>query len=219
MRKKDWYRNIEWTTEIRERFFARLHRSRSTYNKAQYLRIQAYHLQHDAKPPLYETALELLEYLIKVYPEPSQLASAYLQKAQCLEALGSTKDAADAYLAALSTEEVCQGVKATAPLDFAMFVIRCELREYYDMVLNYLSRSDVLRPLILFPIGNYQANAALAIILYEKGEQQAARKFALNALKAAQKTDSGFRYHPKIGLVENVDEQIHSKLEKIAGGG
>lgn len=79
----DWFRKTTWTAEDRDDFEARLKRSRGAYNKAQYLRIQAYHLQN-AKPPLYQEALSLLERVLGQWRDDSQVASALLQKAECL---------------------------------------------------------------------------------------------------------------------------------------
>jgi hypothetical protein len=215
MGKQDWYRNLTWTPEIRAQFFARLKRSRNVFHKAQYIRIQAYTLQHDASPPLYETALELLDYLFKEYPDPSQLALAYLQKAQCLEAIGCIADSTQAYLSSLLAEETYPGAKPIAPIDFAMFVLRHKLRQYYAIALSNL---ECINLHTLFPIQEYEANAAHALILVENGKGNEARQYAIKALGAAKKTNSGFYNHPALGLVKQVDSQLHSQLEKIANG-
>lgn len=216
MGKNDWYRKSSWSLEERVQFFERLNRSRTDYNKAQYLQIQAYHLQK-AKPPLYVEALELLDHLIERYPHPSQLASAYMQKAQCLEALGDISRAKDAYLLSLTAEETRSGIKTTAPLEFGMFVVRHSLNELYLKVFEILT-GDNIKMLTLFPAGRYQAYAALAIIADETGIKLEARNFAQKALEAAQTKDTGLRHHPTIGLVNTPDKNIQKRLERIIHG-
>ncbi|VAW43317.1 hypothetical protein MNBD_CHLOROFLEXI01-786 [hydrothermal vent metagenome] len=214
MGKQDWFRKTTWSVKEKTQFYERLNRSRTDYNKAQYLRIQASHLQ-TAKPPYYEEAIELIDYLLQYYPHISQLAGAYMQKAQCLEALGNISDAKDAYLLSLIAEETSSGVKTTAPLEFAMFVIRHSLKELYDKVFHTLIQ-DNIKMLTLFPARHYQACAALAIIADETGNKDEARKFAQKALDSAKVKDTGLRYHPKIGLVHNQNRKLQRKLEKIA---
>jgi hypothetical protein len=41
----DWYRKTTWSEADQADFFARFKRSRTPYNKAQYLRIQANYLE------------------------------------------------------------------------------------------------------------------------------------------------------------------------------
>jgi hypothetical protein len=45
MSKTEWFRRTTWTPEDEASFRARLKRSRGSFHKAQYLRIQAEHLQ------------------------------------------------------------------------------------------------------------------------------------------------------------------------------
>jgi tetratricopeptide (TPR) repeat protein len=209
----DWYRKTEWSQEIQLLFFERLKRIRKDTYKSQYLRIQAYMLQCKASPPLYQAAIELIDYLIKEYPDPTQLASAYLQKAQCLEAIGQVNEATQSYLSSMKAQENCPNFITNAPIDFALFVIRHKLTHYYDIVLAQLEHVDSLTQ---FPVGQYQANAAIAIILFEKGKKRYARQFAQNALDAAEKEYSGFRYHPSLGLVDKKGDDLICKVEKIA---
>ncbi len=213
MSNQNWYRNTAWTPEIQSSFFARLERSRSNYNKAQYLRIQAYTLQHESNPPLFDSALTLLDLLITDYPEPSELASAYLQRARCLDAIGRVTDATQSYLSSFAAEGAYSTIKTTVPIEFALFVIRHKLKKYYNLALRNLKGRESLT---IFPIGQYQAFGSMAIIMADQGKIKEARIFAKGALAAAQKTDSGLQYHPTLGLVEHVDSDFHSKLESIA---
>jgi len=104
-----------------------------------------------------------------------------MQKAQCLEALGNISQAKDAYLLSLTAEDTPSGVKTTAPLDFAMFVARHSVSELYDKAIETLTQ-DNIKMLTLFPAGQYQACAALAIIADERSNKREARNFAQKAL-------------------------------------
>ena len=81
----DWFRKTTWMAADEQDFEAHLKRSRGTYHKSQYLRIQASHLQ-GARPPLYAQALRLLERVLTEHRDDSQVASALFQKAECLVA-------------------------------------------------------------------------------------------------------------------------------------
>lgn len=216
MSRDDWFRKTTWGEKEKAQFFERLNRSRTDYNKAQYLQIQAHHLQN-AKPPFYTEAIELLDYLLEHYPHPSQLASAYMQKAQCLEALGKISQAKDAYLLSLTAEDTPSGVKTTVPLDFAMFVARHSISELYDKAIEALTQ-DNIKMLTLFPAGQYQACAALAIIADKRGNKREACIFAQKALEVAQIKKPVLSYHPTVGLVNTPDEKIQKRLERIARG-
>ncbi len=216
MSREDWYRKTTWSEEDKALFYKRLNRSRTDYNKAQYLKIQAHYLQK-AKPPFYSEAIDLINYLLEHYPHPSHLASAYMQKAQCLDALGDISRAKDAYLLALIAEETPSGIKTTAPLEFAMFVVRHSLKDLYGKVFDILTQ-DKIKMLTLFPVGQYKACAALAIIADETGNKHEARKFAQKALDSAQVKDTGLKYHPTVGLVRDRGRKIQKRLEKIVRG-
>ena len=74
MSQKDWFRKKTWTPQDREDFMVRLSRSRKTYNKAQYTRIQAVELLATKDPKLIQPALELLDMALSEWPgEVSQL--------------------------------------------------------------------------------------------------------------------------------------------------
>ena len=84
----DWFRNSVWTPAIQEAFFKRLARSRSARNKAEYLRIQAGHLQEQHDAGLVRVALSLLDLMLAQCPELCEVAPARLQEARCHLFLG-----------------------------------------------------------------------------------------------------------------------------------
>jgi hypothetical protein len=104
MADTQWFRRATWTDVDRRKFDARLQRSRTDFHKAQYLRIQAHHLEHDAIPPQVSAALELLDRLLREYPDPSQVSLALSQRGSCLLKLGQPDDALVAFRESLEAE-------------------------------------------------------------------------------------------------------------------
>jgi hypothetical protein len=54
---------------------------------------------------------------------------------------------------------------------------------------------------LLFPVDRFRWHAARALIADAQKDRKTAREHSVKALAAAQLDDSGFRYHPKVGLV------------------
>jgi tetratricopeptide (TPR) repeat protein len=213
MSKEDWYRKTTWSKSDKEEFFARLKRSRTNFHKAQYLRIQASHLQAINTEEMAYHSLELLDLMLKEFPEKSELSSAYLQRAECLITLDKIEQAIDEIRNALQSEREYPNVKTTAWLEFGWTAIIYQLSYLYDEALKVLNEfnSD-----LIFPIDKYRWNAIHAIIDNAKGNKNVAKRFASTALEASSLVHSGFRYHPKIGLIQNPNTEIHSKLIKLS---
>ena len=212
MGHEDWYRKTTWSPEDQKAFFARLNRSRTSYNKAQYVRIQVLHLQRVGTSSMLLSAIELIEIMLEKWPESSQLASAYLQKAQCFDALGRIEEAVQSYRAALNAEHQYPGVRTDARLYFARFVASHELNDLYEYALSELDESF---DLTIFPVGEYSYFAARAIIAAHQGKTIEARNYAQRAILASQKTYSGLSHHPRLGLVESPDSKLHEKLLRL----
>jgi hypothetical protein len=101
----DWFRRSSWTDRDQEEFNARLQRSRGEGNKAQYLRIQAFHL---AEAGLDAAAIELIDRLITEFPQKTELASAHHQRAESLAKLGQADSAIAEYRATFQVERLSQ---------------------------------------------------------------------------------------------------------------
>jgi hypothetical protein len=99
-------------------------------------------------------------------------------------------------------------------LDFGWLVIERGLRELYDEALRILTEFEDTIP---FPVQRYKFHAIRALVSAERGALANAREEAKQALEAAQASDSGFRYHPTIGLVRERSSDMHSRLEALAG--
>jgi tetratricopeptide (TPR) repeat protein len=211
----DWFRKTSWSEADQADFFVRLKRCRTAYNKAQYLRIQAFHLEGVGSYEMLRASLELLEKMFAEFPEQTQLASAYNQKASCLAKLGDIDNAIVNYQCALETERKFPRVKTNAFMDFGKLVAENKLMRFYDEALTVLEAELNSRG-IQFPADTFNAFGIRSLIAAQRGQTQEARKFAKVALEAAAKIDSGLRYHPTVGLVRDKETSFYKSVRAIA---
>lgn len=217
MGRNDWFRRKTWTKADQDAFIARLNRSRSAAKKAQYLRIQALSLQSVGTEEMLRASIALLNQFFEEYPDAFDLAQAYLQKAECLLALGDESGATEYFRSALEVERERSSVQTTASLKFGWLVVERDLRDLYDEALQAIETNTEPGRMI-FPYEHYMVNAVRAVITEERGYHEIARELAQRALDAASQTDSGFRYHPNVGLVRDTENPVHARLVQIAGG-
>jgi len=210
----DWYRKTSWSEANQADFFTRLKRSRTVYNKAQYLRIQAYHLEGIGSPELLKASLALLGKMLAEFPDKTQLASAYGQKASCLAKLGEIDQAIANYQRALKTEREFPNVKTGAFMQFGRLVVENNLTKLFDEALEELKELDLRG--IKFPSDIFQAFGIRSIIAAHKGETEKAKEFAKIALEAADKAHSGLRCHSRVGLVRDKETPFYKSIQAIA---
>ena len=208
----DWFRKTTWTAADREDFEAHLKRSRGVHNKSQYLRIQAFYLQK-ASPPLYQEALSLLERVLTEWRNDIQIASALLQKAECLLETKGFEAAIPIFRQGLEFEKQCPKCRTEAWLCFPWQIVRHRRTDLFDEALRWLTfpQSNA----IMFPVDQFRTSSIRAIIKMQQGDIASAKSHAADALTAAGIDFSGFRYHPKIGLVGNMEPWVKAELERI----
>jgi Tfp pilus assembly protein PilF len=190
-----------------------LNRSRSSYNKAEYARIQAWYLQQTGKEELARAALELLDLMLEKWPEGHALAAAHLQRAECLERLGEREGAIAAYRECVKAERENAGVIVFAGVEFGWFVVSRGLTEYYDEIVDAMEGSTKYP---MLPAQQFKYFAVFAIVRDHMYPCEDARRFAQRALEAAGAKESGLRYHKKVGLVKDPNKKVLLKLKKIA---
>jgi tetratricopeptide (TPR) repeat protein len=209
MSHDDWFRRTTWGPAERNAFHTRLQRSRGPSRKAQYLRIQAAHLQEAA---LFGPAIELLDDLIESYPVAFELASAHLQRAQCLDALERPLEAIEAFRASVDAQRAFPDLVTRVAYELAMFCVRRRLDglfEEAESVLNELTRQPQL------PVERFEESAFRAVVAAQRADAAAARTHAQAALAAAAAEGSGFRYHPQIGLVGAKHADLIARLARL----
>jgi tetratricopeptide (TPR) repeat protein len=209
----EWYRKISWTEADQVDFSTRLQRCRSDGTRAQYLRIQASHLQSRGTPEMLVAALGLLERISNEYPQKFELAMTHFQKAECFEALGSVEKAFDSYRSALVVEREFKNMRTMAWLKFGVLAVKKKLSNHYDEALAIL---DEFKQSLVFPAERYSYFGIIAIVSDQKGDSRTAKECAQKALHAASETNSGFRYHPSAGLVKSPDAIMFNTLKEIA---
>jgi len=209
----EWFRRTTWLPEDQEAFFARLGRSRSTFHKSQYLRIQAGHLEDTNQPELVRAALALLDTLLRDWPEPSQLACAHHQRATCHIRLGEASLAVQSFRDALAAELAYPNAVTQAAIAFPWLVATSSMATHYSEALEVLSKN---RNTLLFPIERFKFHGASALILsaVKRGSEAAAQ--ARQALEAAAATESGLRYHQSLGLVGDAYGEVVKHLRELA---
>jgi tetratricopeptide (TPR) repeat protein len=207
----EWYRKATWSAADREDFEAHLKRSRGVYNKSQYLRIQASHLQ-GAAPPLYREALSLLERVLGEWRDDSQVASALFQKAECLLELDGFDTAAPVFREGLEFETQRPNARTNAWVIFPWQIVKHQRSELFDEALRWLASSPTGST---FPVDQFRVSAVLAIVKMKQGDLKFAKSCAADAQKAAAADSSGFRYHQKLGLVGLVEPWVKAELERI----
>lgn len=209
----DWYRKETWTKEDEKDFFLHLAKSRGEYNKAQYLKIQAFTLYETHKKKYFDAILTLLDKYFNDFPNENNF------KCECLHLYGrvfydmKTYDKAfDYFQKAAYLEAEFPDVISGAWLDYAQIIIRLKRVEQYDEAERFIQMQDKS---LLFPIQIYRANAVLAIIHNFRGEQKEACRHKSIANQAALVKEPVFRKLGKIGLVSKKDPFLEKAMRKI----
>lgn len=207
--KKEWYRRSVWSSEDAKEFDNKLMRAQAG-NRPQYLRIQAVHL---AEASLDAPALQLLERMLVEYPDDHFIALAHSQRADILLRLEKIEEAIVAYRQAMEAQRAKPNVHTNAYLEFAWLVANTNRVSLFDEALNMLEEfgGDEAFPVLIF-----KYFGALAIIQATNGNLSAASGHAKKALAAMKEKESGFRNHPNIGLVRDVEPNILDRLNNIA---
>ena len=210
MSKDNWYRNTDWNDDIETQFLQRLKRSRGEYNKAQYARIQASYLSKEFP----KISLKLIDMIITEWPSESHLADTYFLKAKCYIQLSySEKEIIENFKKSLEQQKIYPNSQNDAYLEYPIFVISNNLKEFYIDAKSVLNENE---DKTMFSVDRYKHYLCLAIITDSNGESELARDYADLALKECEKTESGLRYHPTVGLVKEIDQELNEKLIKLS---
>ncbi len=205
MAKDDWFRNETWNDAIEAEFQQKLKRAR---DKSQYLRIQASYLAGTFP----EVALRLLDQYF-LLGDHFDMAQAYVDKARALLSLDNVEEALVSYEAALAREQAYPNLKTGAYLDYVSLILAEKRVSLYPAALDVLNRNN---DRLIFPIDRFRANGARALILQQMGASTEARDAARLAVAATAETKSGFRFHPKIGLVKDRDSDFARQIAALA---
>jgi tetratricopeptide (TPR) repeat protein len=209
----DWYRNTTWNEAIESDFNARLKRSRTPFNRCQYLVIQAGTIRQSENPVFLLAAVALANRAVNEHPHPAFLAGAHLAKAHALVDLGRPTDAIDSFRAAVAAQRAYPGMKHLTHLAFgelALSLRRTDLYAEVEALFPEFGDADEL-----FPANAFQSNYLRAAFAEAKGEMDQARRYAEKALAASRATQTEFRYHRKVGLFQGAAPDVLEHLRRL----
>lgn len=90
----DWFRSENWSKKDREFFELKLSKSRSTFHKAQYMKIKAIYMSSSNNPGIRKAARDLFKRVTEDYPkEDFSVIEAYYQLGKSYESDGNIKNA------------------------------------------------------------------------------------------------------------------------------
>lgn len=205
MSRDDWFRNKEWSPQIESVFRQKLRRAR---DKFQPLRIQAGYLV-ESHP---KVALGLLAEYFQL-GDHFDKAQGYVDQARAHLALGNKEQAINSLQLGLKREREFPNLRTQARSEYALLVATDGEEHLYSDALSVLSEQTPVS--LSFPVDKFRWFAAHAIICGALGDSNQARESALKALEWSEVTHSGFRYHPKLGLVGTKYEAIKERLQKL----
>ena len=203
MGRDDWFRNADWNPTVAQTFEAKLRRAR---RKELYLRVQASVLR-ESHP---DVAHALLDRYF-VLPKQFDAAQAYVDRAHAFLAQGRVEDALAAYESALAREAEFPNLLTQAYLELPFEIATRRLSRHYDRAVEVLT---VNRARLTFPVEYFKWNAARALIA-QATQHESCSGFAREALKAAERGASGFRYHPQIGLVPETLAGVVAQMRSL----
>lgn len=100
-----------------------------------------------------------------------------------------------------------------AYLDLPYLIAARGIRGKYAEAMQFL---DQHKARLTFPVDHFRWHAAWALIADETYGAVAAKAHAQRALEAVALEHSGFRYHPKIGLVTDQYDGLVQRLKKYS---
>jgi alkylhydroperoxidase/carboxymuconolactone decarboxylase family protein YurZ len=142
------------------------------------------------------------------------MAQAHLNIARCYEYLGDNPSAIQAYLQSLAAQRTLPNVQTSAPLDFALFAINSGFQNVFEAAESALKEFPHDRS--PFPQHIYLHNGCLAIFADHRGLKSEAKELARIAMAAAEKKETGLRFHQKLGLVQDKQSRFYSRIKSIA---
>jgi tetratricopeptide (TPR) repeat protein len=140
-------------------------------------------------------------------------AQAYVDRARALLELGRLNEAIDSYNAALAREAEFPQLQTQAYVDLPYLIATNGIREKHDRAVQLLEKYEAR---LAFPVERFRWHAAYALIAAETNDAASAKVHAQSALEAAALDHSGFRYHPKTGLVSEAYDDIVRKLKEYS---
>jgi tetratricopeptide (TPR) repeat protein len=206
----DWYRKTTWTTEDETAFFLKLKRAHKD-SRPQYLKLQAFTLAETNNDKLLIVALNLLEkYFNACLDNDIFQSDAYNIKGDIYYKQGKYDMALESYKNAVDFEKKYPQIRTNAYLQYSELVIQLNRTELFENIETLLLERNGE---IDFPKNKYLKNSILSIIYKHKKDMEKANYYKTLAEEAANAEESVFRWHRKLGLVEERNKML-DKLMK-----
>ena len=211
MGAEDWYRNKTWNAEIEEAFETKLKRSRGTYNKAQYLRIQASYLLSSEDANIQDVGVALMQRMINEYPTEEasttfgheQLGDYYYKKSDYKNAAHFYDFVNECYK---KDRKYRNSTSWIADLKLVEVILLANLQdrfnEAYKICKNYRMADLTMNS------DKYYYYELSALICNVLGRKEEAKEYAKEALEMSKVTEPQFRYHKNVGLVNPSIEKL-----------
>ena len=211
-----WYINKIWNSEIEANFEARLKRSRGSFHKAQYLRIQATCLLDSVEKTTQLIGISLMERLIVEFPTEEfstifgheQLGDYYLKAGDFDKAEKYFRVVVDYY----ETKKSRSGTSGKADLKLAETFLTEgkseKLQEAYSICMNY-PKSQLTFNSDIFYYAELTAH-----ICDKLNKKEEAKELAKSAIEISKITEPQFYRHKTVGLVNATERQLRT-LEQI----
>lgn len=206
---RDWFRKTSWKQVDKTEFEQKLRRAHRD-NRAQYVRIQGVHL---AEAGQHKAAVELFERVLAEFPDPFEVGSALSGLGQSLLVLREYERALDALRRCVRSERENSGPRNNASLEFAFTVACLDARKLFQEARQVLRDDEELEMFVLFPLDSFKLHAARAILTRSR---RIAAEEAAAALGEAERADSGWRRHAKLGLVGDAFPALRTRLLAMA---
>lgn len=216
MGQDDWYRNTSWGKEASDLFELKLGRSRGTFHKAQYLRIQAGYLLDSTD--FQDVGVRLMERLIHNFPDEEvsttfgkeQLGDFYLKGGNFERAKGYYQEVTNRYKALNRN-----GTSGVADIKLVDTLLRLDERNAYGEAYKLLTVDfEKTEGSLLLNSDRFLYARVFAELCDKLGKKEEARQFADKALEIARIMEPQFPRHKTVGLVRT-DKETLDRLAEI----
>ncbi len=160
----------ERVASIEAQFLARLSRSRSAQNRAQYLRIQAIELAGAGTNALTGQALALLERHLAEFSDPYERTRAHAAAADCCDKLDRVDSAIVHFRASLSEGVRAPNLDCGVRINFPWFIVSRRLINLYSEAIELLPSE-----LPVFPVERFKVSTVKAVVSESRGQLEDAR--------------------------------------------
>ena len=209
---QDWYRVTHWDAETNNEFERRLARSRS-WNRAQYLRIQAVTLWQAGRTDIAKT---LLQRVLQEHPDDELEAAAATEHLAQVAIEEDDAEQAEVHLRSLlSSWPDLNGTTGTAEVLLADLLSQQSSsrahQEALDLLEHFLDREHGIR----WSAVMFQWHLVRIRLAELRGEREVAARHAADALELAG-AGPQLTHHRDLGLVRS-DEVTVQRLRRLAG--